>query len=137
MANLAVVSSVAPVFPTQARTRNHLCAVAILAGQSVYSVGATGGADLCQANSGGKEQFRGIALEKGYPGRAISVIEEGEVAGFDLSALDVGALVYQGDTPGVLSSTASATKTVPVGKVHILTNGIKVLYVRANENGSF
>lgn len=136
MAAITVTAAqVAAVYPDTARIRNYTCAATITAGQTVYRVATTGRADLCDANDAGKEQFRGIALGGGGVGQAISVLEEGEVFGFDLSGINYDALVYQGDTAGALDTAASGTKTIQVGRVVAINDAgtlTKALYVRAD-----
>lgn len=133
MASIAVnVSQVGAVFPRHARIRDHIAGEMITVGQSVYT-DATGKSGLCSANTTGKQQFRGIALTPAGPGQATSVLEQGEVYGFDLSGVAYDGLVYQADTAGGLDSAASSTKTVPVGRVTALSDSArtKVLFVQS------
>lgn len=113
------------------RRRNGIAGVAVTGGQSVYR-STDGKYYLCDANDSGKEQFRGIVLYPGGgAGQAITVLEDGEVYGYDLSGLNPDALVYQSDTAGALATAASGTKTVVVGRVTCLSdaNLTKVLRV--------
>lgn len=125
-------AQVGMVYPDKSQVRDYIAAETITAGQAVYftSAGKVGVAD---ANASGKQQFRGIALNGGGAGQAISVLHEGEVYGFDLSGLNADALVYLSDTAGSLD-TAAGTMTVRCGRVRTLSdaNATKVLYVWTN-----
>lgn len=140
MADLTVTAAqVGAVFPQQARIRPYIAAAAITAGQSVYR-NTSAKADLCDANASGKHQFRGIALETVGAGQSVSVLEDGECYGFDLSGLAYDALAYQSDTAGALADAASGTTTIVAGRVAALTDGstlTKVLYVAAKMNGDW
>lgn len=120
MADLAVTAKrVAVVNPMDACIRPYIAGVGLTAGQSIFLQPA-GTVALCDANVGGAEQFRGIALETVGAGQVVDVLEEGDVEGFDLSAINPDALVYASDNAGALATAASATKTVQVGRVSTL-----------------
>jgi hypothetical protein len=93
-----------------------IAGASIAAGQ-VTTVDTNGYAQVADASVTGSQQPDGIniVLPKNQ-GQAISVVRAGIVAGYDLSALAFGALVYL-DTAGQISTTANGTKTVPLGKV--------------------
>lgn len=145
MAALNVLSTaqVAPVFLDQCRIRSYLVAPGgVRAGQGVYVTAAGVVAPMNTATSG-HEQFRGIALETYGPGQAVDVLEEGFVAGYDLSAVAFDALVYGQDADGVLG-TAAGTKSVPVGRVVPLSDRdpstgqpSKLIYVRSSATTNY
>jgi len=132
MADLNVTATqVQPVFSDETiRKRNVIAGEAVLGGQSVYAA-ADGKYYLCNANVGGKEQFRGVVC---YPGggigQAIMIVEDGEVYGYDLSGLNADAPVYQSNNSGALA-TGVGTKTVMIGRVRCLSDAAltKVLRV--------
>ena len=129
----ATAAKVAATHPDDAVIRSYIAAAAITAGQAVY-LNTAGKVDLAQANSSGKEQFRGIALESVGAGQAVSVLVEGSLAGFDLSGVAYDGLVYLADTAGGLYDTASSSKTVQVGRVVPVSDNAltKILYVRSD-----
>ena len=137
MADIAVTAAqVAPVYPNSPTTviRDYTCHVAVTIGQSVYGDPTTGKVGLADANDAGKEQFLGIALSTKAIGETVKVLERGEIYGFDLSGVNYFGLVYQGDTAGTLSTTASGTKTVDVGKCVPVNDfsKTKILYVQGD-----
>lgn len=113
-------------------SRSYICTETITKGQAVYIL-ATGKVGVADANAAGKQQFRGIALEGGGAGQAISVLHQGEVEGFDVSALNADVLVYLSDTAGGLD-TAAGTMAVPVGRVKVMSDPAlkKVLYINTS-----
>jgi hypothetical protein len=130
-------AQVEPLYPnsTSHLQRTYTALVALTKGQSIYIDPTTGKAGLCDANDAGKEQFAGICMKDTVAAGTSFVAQvRGEVAGFDLSGLNYGAIVYQGDTAGALADAASGTKTIRVGKV-VPVNGrpvAKALYVEAD-----
>lgn len=129
MADITVTAAqVAPVYPHNAIIRPYAAGATITAGQTVYWTTA-GLLGLCDANDSGKEQFRGIALNGGGSGQRIDVLEDGECYGFSVSALNVDAILYQGDTAGALADAASGTKTVAAARVILLPDGTKAIRV--------
>lgn len=113
--------------PIKARIRSYEAVEAIEPGQAVY-VTTAGKAGLASANTGGKEQFRGIALNKAGAGFAVDVLEDGDAVGFDVSGLDVDALIYLGNTAGTLDTAAGST-SVAAGRVINIYN--KPLFTKA------
>ena len=103
------------VDPIKAKTKNYKAGVAITQGQPVYIVVATGLLALADANGSGTKQFRGIALEGGGIGQGITVVEEGEVAGFTLAG-DYDSFVYVADAVGTYVD-AAGTVSIPIGRV--------------------
>lgn len=133
MADLTVTATqVAAVYPAQARIRSVLLAETVTAGQAAYQL-ATGAFGVADANAAGKQQFRGIFLEGGGAGQAVSLLEQGEVYGFGLSGPDCDALAYLSDTAGALAD-GTGTMTVIAGRVVAIPDKAltKVLYVRAD-----
>ena len=104
----------------KADIREYIAVETITRGQAVYRT-AAGKAGVADANASGKQQFRGIALNGGGAGQAISVCQEGILAGFTVAALDADVLIYLSDTAGALD-TAAGTMTVPVGRVVCATD---------------
>ena len=130
MADIALTAAqVAPVFPEHCSIRDYIAAETITQGQAVYIL-TTGKVGVADANASGKQQFRGIALNGGGAGQAISVLHEGEVAGFTLAG-NADSLVYLSDTAGALAD-AAGTMTVVAGRVKCLSdaNLTKVLFVK-------
>lgn len=118
------------VFPEKAKIFDMIAAVTITAGQAVYQNSA-GKAALADCNAGsGAEQVRGIALNGGGAGQAISVLVEGHVAGYTLAGA-YDSFAYLSATAGGLDDAPGATNTVIVGRVVALSNSslTKVLYV--------
>ena len=130
MAVIAVTAAqVAPIFP-DAVIRTVRLSAAVTAGQGVYTT-ATGLSALSNGGAAGTAQLRGIALEAGAIGDSVSVLQQGEIAGYTLTALDYDAPVYVSDTAGALD-TAVGTVTVAVGRVvPMVTSGeiVKVLRI--------
>lgn len=132
MSAIAVtVARVAPVFPNSPSTivRSHTSLEAITAGQAVYLDPTTGKVGLCDGNASGKKQFYGIALYSHGADEAIQIQTDGEIYGFTLTG-DYGAIIYVGDTAGVLD-TATGTTAIQVGKIVPLNDAdrTKVLYI--------
>lgn len=73
--------------------------------------------------------FVGVALGYAAVGEPVSVLWDGSVEGFDLSALDYGAPVYASATAGAVADTG----TKAIGVVLPLTDRprTKVLYIQA------
>jgi len=117
------------VFPQDAKVRSYIAGETITKGQSVYIDASAGTAKLCDANGSGTLQFRGIALNSAAAGQAVDVCEEGLLYGFTLSG-NYDSLIYQGDTAGVLDTSAGTT-TIAVGRVAPLADKgkTKVLWV--------
>lgn len=138
MADIDFTSAqVALVDPTKAFVKSYKCAVAITKGQTVYIL-TNGTIGLADANaSAPAPQFRGIALQTGAAGQTIDVCHEGELYGFSVSGLNVGALLYQGDTAGDLADGAGST-TVIAGRVSIVNTPTptKVIMIRTRWDGA-
>ena len=130
MADITVTAAkVGAIFPDKAEINDMIAAATITAGQAVYQ-DTNGKANLADANGSGTLQFRGIALNGGGAGQAISVLTRGHVYGFTVSSLNADVRLYLSNTAGALADAAGAT-TVICGRVVALTDGslTKVVYV--------
>jgi hypothetical protein len=138
MADLALTAAqIALVDPDQAETFQAIAAATITAGQSVYRDSA-GKVGLADANAAGLQQTRGIALNGGGAGQAITVVRRGQLYGFTI-AQAYDAPIYQSDTAGALAD-AAGTLSVPVGVIEALTDGVtltKVLFVDCRARGDY
>lgn len=127
----AIVVTAAQVAINQGTlTRSLIAAETITAGQPLYKT-AAGLLGVADANASGKQQYRGTSINGGAAGTPIMYAYFGPVEGLDLSALDVGALVYLSDTAGGFD-TAPGTMTVPVGRVDMRDDGTKFLFTDVN-----
>lgn len=134
MADIALTAAqIAVVYPDQAEIITMICGAAITAGQAVYQIAASGKAGVADANDAGKQQIRGIALEGGGAGQAISVLVKGHVYGFTISGLNYDAALYLSDTAGALAD-AAGTLSVNAGRVAAIPDKdmTKVLYFEAD-----
>jgi hypothetical protein len=131
MADIVVTAAnVAVVNPQNAEVLNGIAAEALTQGQALYMTtsGTYGKAD---ANAAGKQQFRGVALEKVHSGGAFSFLKKGILAGYTLATYDDE--VYLSDTAGAFSTTPG-TLLVKCGRVMPLSDPDKteVLYIEAD-----
>ena len=130
------------IYPDRAEAYDAIAAETLTGGAACYQTSA-GKQALADANAAGKEQVRGIMIPRVTSGvganQAFTLLKRGHVAGFDLSGLAYDALVYLSDTAGKLSDTASATKTVRVGRVVALPDSAltKALYIDADWSQNF
>lgn len=116
MADLALTAAqIALVHPTKALVHDLIAAAAITKGQALY-INTDVKVDLADANDAGKQQFRGIALNKAAAGQPVSVLMRGAVYGFTISGLNGDVSIYLSDTAGKLAD-AAGTMTVVVGRV--------------------
>ena len=132
MSDIAVTAAqVGVVFPDNTEIYDFIAAAAITAGQAVY-LDSNGKVDLADANGSGTLQFKGIALNSGAAGQAISVLKQGHVYGFTLGGA-YDSLAYLSNTAGALADSAGGTSVV-VGRVTSLPNNslTKILYVTAD-----
>lgn len=132
MADLALTAAqIGVVFPRVANIFPFVAAETITAGQICF-VDTAGKLQLADANAGGEQQARVLALNGGGAGQAIDGLKEGHVHGFTITqAYD--APIFLSDTVGVLAD-AAGTLEVPLGIVAPLTDGstiTKVLYFSA------
>ena len=115
MADIVVTAAkVGLLYPQNADIRDYIAAATITKGQAVYIL-AAGTAGVADANDAGKQQFRGIALNGGGAGQAISVVHDGEVAGFTVTG-NANTLLYLSDTAGKLAD-AAGTMTVAAARI--------------------
>jgi hypothetical protein len=88
----------------------------IAAGKVVYEL-ATGKVAVADAAVAGKHTPAGISVHQQYfAGQSVGLVQNGLIAGYDLSAKNVGTIIYL-DTTGDLADTANATTTVACGRV--------------------
>jgi len=115
MADITVTAArVGLLYPQKADVRDYLAAVTITKGQAVYIL-AAGTVGVADANASGAQQFRGIALNGGGAGQAISVLHDGECAGFTVTG-NANTLLYLSDTAGALAD-AAGTMTVAAARI--------------------
>lgn len=132
MADISVTTTqVGIVDPANAEVVDFQAGETITVGQAVY-IDSNGRAGIADANTAGKQQFRGIAVK--VQGNAVSVLKKGRLYGYDLSSMAYDAIAYLSDTAGSLADAASITKTVNCGRVVPLSDSdrTKVLYVEAD-----
>lgn len=116
MADISLTAAqVAAIDPLNAEIYNFVAAETITQGQIVYLT-TTGTAGVADANAAGKQQARGVALNGGGAGQAISVLKRGRCAGFTVSGVNASAPLYLSDTAGALAD-ANGTLTVVCGIV--------------------
>jgi hypothetical protein len=136
MADIALTAAqIAVVFPEKAEIFDFIAAVTITAGQALY-VTSAGKVDLYDSNGSGTLQFAGIALNGGGAGQAISVLKEGHVFGFTVTADAYWAPLYGSNTAGAIGQSAGGSSII-VGRVVPLTdagNLTKVVYIQASWN---
>lgn len=125
MADLTIAGSVAPCFPDQAEIYPVWPNVAVAQGQSL-AFNSSGRAILGNATdtTGGGQQARGVAGEAAGSRQGVSCIVRGHVYGYNLSSLPFGQPIYLSDTPGALATTPGSVKTVQVGMVVPLSDGL-------------
>ena len=123
-------AKVAVVFPEQAEKYNVTVAEDITEGQALYQT-VSGTFGLAEADVLAKRQFRGVALESGHTGEAISMLKQGILAGYTLATYEDE--VYLSDTAGAFD-TAPGTLVVKCGRVMSLADPslTEVLYVEAD-----
>lgn len=126
MATVNVISAqaISQTFPgvPANRLRNVRLLVAVTAGQAGYLDPTTGKYGLCNTNTSGKQQFRGIFMRAGAAGDVVAMMSQGEIDGFDLSGSNFDDILYAQDTDGLIG-TAAGTKNVPIGRVVSLADG--------------
>ena len=124
MANEVTVTAayVALVDPLKARVKSYLAGATITKGQLV-AMETDGTIDPASGAAADylSQQVVGVALNGGGAGQAIDVCEDGELAGFTVSGLNCGALLYAHDTAGIISTT-NGTHTAYVGRVSALAD---------------
>ena len=120
MADIAITAAkIAPVHPEKAVILSYIATETITKGQAVYFL-TTGKVGVADANDGGKEQFRGIALNGAGAGQAVDVLQAGECYGFTLAG-NADTLAYLSNTAGALAD-AAGDMTVVCGRVVCLSD---------------
>lgn len=115
MADIVITAAqVEPIDPLHAEIYNFVAAATITQGQIVY-ITTSGTVGVADANDSGLEQARGVALNGGGAGQAISVLKRGRCAGFTLTQ-DASIPLYLSNTAGALAD-AAGTMTVVCGIV--------------------
>ena len=105
MADIAITAAqVEAIDPLQAEIYNFVAAETITQGQIVYMT-TSGTVGVADANGAGKQQARGVALNGGGAGQAISVLKRGRCAGFKVSGVNASAPLYLSNTAGALATT--------------------------------
>ena len=125
-------SRVAPVYPEDSEIYDMVAGTALTLGQAVRFNPTTGRAVLAGGGTAVLSKARGIASAPGTvgAGQAVSVIKRGYVQGYDVSALDYGAIIYLENGLGEIG-TAPGTVSVAIGTVGALpdSTATKCLYV--------
>lgn len=118
------------VDPTNARVKDYLALSAITKGEAV-AMSTTGTVAPADGNGAGYlfEQVVGIALQAAAAAQVVPVLEDGEVYGYTVAAVNCGALMYLSDTIGDLS-TAAGTHTFVLGRVTALADKSATRVVR-------
>jgi hypothetical protein len=115
-------AAIGVVDPSKAVIKDYIAGGTITKGQPV-AMDTDGTVDPADGNGSGylAEQCVGVALQAAGAGQVVPVLENGEVYGYTVSAMDCGALIYLSDTVGRLS-TVAGTKTTILGRVTALTD---------------
>lgn len=124
MADIALTAArIGRVDTTQDRVVHGLLAATTTAGQLLYK-DTSGTWSIADGSATGTAQVRGLALEGGGAGQAITILMWGLVYGFTLTGNAYDARLYLSDTAGAL---ADAAGTVPVvcARVHPMSDADK------------
>jgi hypothetical protein len=110
--------------PEHTVIKPYVAGATLTAGLAV-AITTTGTVVAADASTGGAHliQFRGIALNGGVAGQLISVLHEGELYGFTVSALNVGATLALSNTAGALYQGGTGDVAVYCGVVSCLSDG--------------
>lgn len=133
MTDIALTAAkIGVVYPEKAEIVDFIAAATITAGQAVYQTSA-GKVNLADANGSGTLQFRGIALNGGGAGQAISVLKKGHCYGFTVADVAYDAALFLSNTAGALGDSAGAT-SINCGRVVALPDSslTKVVYIEAD-----
>lgn len=123
MADIALTAAqIGAVDPSKADIKTYIAASAITKGQAV-AIDTAGKVVPADASTGGAHliQFRGIALNAAAAGAPCDVLHEGEMYGFTVSSLNVGAVLYLSNTAGALADAAGDVN-VKCGVVSVLND---------------
>jgi hypothetical protein len=133
----STTNQVAAVNEIDPEITTYKAAVALTPGQWVY-LNSAGKVDLARANGVATAQCVGVVLQTVGPNQAVNVLQRGSVAGFDLSALAYGAVVYlssatAGGADGAII-TGTGNVVTPLGTVKAMTDPAltKVLWVNCD-----
>ena len=133
MADITVTAAkIGVVYPEKAEIFDFVAAATITAGQALYQDSA-GKVNIADANGSGTLQFRGIALNGGGAGQAISVLKKGHCYGFTVTSQSYDAALFLSNTAGSLADAAGAT-SINCGRVVSLPDSslTKVVYIEAD-----
>lgn len=134
MSDITVTAAkVGVVYPEKAEIFDGIAGATITAGQALYFDSTAGTLKLADANGSGTLQFRGIALNGGGAGQAISVLKEGHCYGFTVTSASYDAALYLSNTAGALADSAGGT-SINCGRVVALPDSslTKVVYIEAD-----
>jgi hypothetical protein len=129
MADIVVTAAqVAPIDHPHSEIHPMIPAVALTRGQGVY-LNSSGKAALSIATAAGTVKTGGVVLETAGVRQGVAVLKRGKVAGFAVSGLAYGALIYSSDTSGAFADAAGTSSQV-VGKVVPMSDAdlTKVIY---------
>lgn len=130
MADIAVSNTPSLIFPsTDVYNFEAASGVDPADGEAVY-LNTAGALVLSNAVDAGTAKFAGIVLRK--QGRAYSVCRKGILAGFGVSALNVGAKLYLSNTAGALADAAGTVSKV--AGVVVINNGVKCVSIDVDWN---
>lgn len=121
MADLALLANanVGAVYKRTAVIRSCLAGEAIAEGDLVV-YNSSDKVVKADASVAGTAEAIGVALDAVGTDQVTSVIFNGEVAGFDLSSIDAGTVLFVSDTAGKIAD-AAGTVSKRVGKVTVVT----------------
>lgn len=104
--------------------RTYLAAADLSAGEAVY-INTSGAAAKAKADAIGTSKVKGVVGRTVKSGQPVTVYEEVDAYGYDLSGLAYGAAVYLSDATAGAFADAAASGTghvvVPVGRVDVIT----------------
>ncbi|MGJ3241171.1 MAG: hypothetical protein ACFE0Q_20845 [Anaerolineae bacterium] len=117
MAAISVTRSrVAAVFENRSDVRSYIAGGTIDYGDPVYINTSDGKVYASAGDEAGTAVVCGYSLGKVGAGQAVDVMHRGQLAGYDVSALDYGAAVYIADGGGL--DTAAGTVSRVGGRVN-------------------
>lgn len=128
MGTIAVTTGkIGVCFPAQAEIYSVVLAATVTKGAVLYQT-TSGTYGLCDIGAAATDEPRGIALEAGVAGQAISMIIRGAIYGVTLTGTAYDGLLYASDTAGEISDAAVAEI---IGRCIALTDPdlTKVLFV--------
>lgn len=128
---VVTAANVEPVNPENAEIYNGIAEEALTKGLALYQT-TTGTFGIADANVAGKQQFRGVALDKVNAGEGFSYMKQGILPGYTLGGT-YDDEVYLSDTAGAFD-TVTGTLLVKCGRVIAMSDPAltKVLYIEAD-----